>query len=889
MSRERYRLDEPADGGSTLKLLFDFSTVAVVVGAIVVLPWMFGGVYASSQLLLAGSAFVGIAVWLAMSNERPRTIPFMLVPLLLAVALGVVQLLPLARPLATRLSPRAVELWETSAPQGKSFAIAVGDPGTSSNTTLSVYPASTRRDLALLAVAVGVFYAGSQIVSRRKWHRLVFAVVAVNGALFAFFGIAQQLAWNGKLYGRVPLTEGGSPFAAFVNRNNAGGYLNLCFAAAIGFALYAFVERRRAKTTTSEFTPRHRSSLWSDSRHTVVRQLAGVNGQKTLALSMIVVIFAAVVCSLSRGAWLSMLVAGSVVGVTLAKTKRTTYVVWMLLAVGLGAVLVGWLGRTEAVTARWNSLEQQVVSPTDVRLSNWGDGLRASGDFWLLGSGLGTYRYIYRPYTDSAQTAWFYHAENQYIEALCEAGVVGLGLMLIALASVALASWQLLRSEAEPQRRICGIVGVYAVISQAVHACFDFGLYLPANMALFALLCGMVAGCATTTHTHLRRWGALIAPIELKHGLRTALASSVLCAMLVGMWELGEVNAVEVARRESRMTGSGADSSLLAASRNIEQLSRAVSLRPDDAEAQFHLAELWIHRYRLRSLEEFRTRSSDIHAALQWQLTSPLAVHRAALGYARDGRAIELENLRRADAVRTDLQHAARHLSQALRGSPVLARPRLRLAEIGPVVSPLVSDGDLLAHMEELAGGRFDLLREAGLAHLQAGRVDRGLADFRRVLELEPSQLNSLLRLASPFVGPEELVNSIAPRSPHQLIKLAGERFSGTGQEAMRLELLKRANELMKVDSPEQPDRLQLEGTIYALEAKQDKAIECLRQAVAGRPEMTAWRFELAALLKKQGDIEQAWEHARICSRREPDNEQFDALLEQLVRARVSH
>ena len=61
--------------------------------------------------------------------------------------------------------------------------------------------------------------------------------------------------------------------------------------------------------------------------------------------------------------------------------------------------------------------------------------------------------------------------------------------------------WRLLRSQDEFP---IALVGLFALSTQAIHACFDFGLYLPANMVLFALLCGAIASRAARLETRWR-------------------------------------------------------------------------------------------------------------------------------------------------------------------------------------------------------------------------------------------------------------------------------------------------------------------------------------------------------------------------------------------------
>ena len=63
---------------------------------------------------------------------------------------------------------------------------------------------------------------------------------------------------------------------------------------------------------------------------------------------------------------------------------------------------------------------------TNGRLAHWQDGWETSQQFLPLGSGLGTYGYVYLLHESSVRDEWFDHAHNQYLETLVDAGLPGL-------------------------------------------------------------------------------------------------------------------------------------------------------------------------------------------------------------------------------------------------------------------------------------------------------------------------------------------------------------------------------------------------------------------------------------------------------------------------------
>jgi O-antigen ligase len=911
-------------------MIREFFTVLPLLLTMSLLPWLFGGVHTSSQLLLVGSVIVALFVRVLVLPASVAGLPTALVPLVLAVLLGAAQLLPLGSYL-NQISPQAQQMWSDLVPVNGPLAVELGP--TKANSTISLYPWSTRHDLILLATAVAVFFLASQLFGQRKWQRILFLIIAANGAAFSFVGIAQQLVWDGRIYGKISLSQGGRPFAAFVNSNNGGGYLNLCMAAAIGFLLLVFSRanhsggyssghsdsdrpndapseaddsdspkrsrRRSGRRSRSSSRQSSRSSWLATTREAVTRELAEFDGKKLLSVVMVILIFTGLLCTVSRGTWLAMALSATGVVLILAANKRLSQAVGgVAVVILLGAGFVNWLGRTESIAQRWESFRAELTNPSDGRLGHWPTGLRAGSDYWLFGSGLGTYRYVYRPYA-AIDDVWFYHAENQYIEAFCEGGIVGLSLMLAAIGAMGIACRNLLRSPTR-ERRICGIVGVYALSSQVLQALFDFGLYLPANTILFALLCGVVAGANALPRGTVSRPVGRLLTFSRRPDLQAVFAGVLFFGLLLGLDDLRQGWATESSLKANPVEESFETDSVESVTEQIRQLSAATLATPGQADGELQLARLWVQRYRLRYLDLIRPQARPgVTDQELWSQTAPLVVHRSVYSYIAQGRTIELENIRRSEPVRADLKNAARALVRAIHACPLMPRAHLLLAEIAPVVSPdsLVDttlpqstssqtaksnqSRDLwFTPVRVLAGGNAQLLRECAVAQFQAGLLEDGLGALGHLVALQPAQLIESLRLATVYAGPELIVDRIAPKSPHKLVEAAGSDYFR--ESGMRETLLVRASDLLEEAVLDRADRSQLEGSIHQLSGRVEQAIESLQDAVVRRPEMTPWRYQLATLLNKHGDLEGARKQILICVNLEPGNEQFAALYRQL-------
>ncbi len=730
------KADGPPETGVSAACLL--AQVALIV-LLVVSPWLFGGVGANVQVWLSVGVLAALACWLvAASSGRAggSELPVALVPLILALGLGLFQLVPLERDAIARLSPAAAELRSALEPAEQSPDAFIGEQvgmrTAAQGQSLSLYPASTRRDLALLVLAVSVFVLGGLVFRTPRSQLWLCGAVAVNGAAVALFGLVQKLSWNGLLYWTVPLRQLGSPFGPFVNKNNAGGYLLLCLAGAAGITVWMFGGPRSAGSAPAAGLPaaRRRAGvawLWQV-RLRLLGFLAGLSGRKIAAWSLAGCIVAGILCSLSRSAAVATVGAFVVTAPAALLARRPAgWLPWLAAAAVAGVALVGWVGMSDSVEARFATL-LDASTFSENRILHWRDGLEAAGDFWLVGSGLGTYRYVYRPYQQHLDELWYYHAENQYLEALVETGVVGLGLMLAAIGLVGWACWRLLRDDPDPKAQAFAVAGIFALAGQAIHGLFDFALYIPANMILFALVCGAVSGRAA----ELGRRGQLPRPLALPRLLPppALLAVLLLAAGMLGVWETRRVAAVEAALKTADFKDRPKPVSSEELTEAVARLRHAVASREDDVLAQHALGTLQLHQL------------------------------------VRDHNWAEPERLRNEPLVRDHFTRVLGHLELARRACPLYPGVHMKLAELSLLAGGPHEDEIHLRRAERLAPSDPDLLFRCGLLHLQSGRDESAWDCWRRSLALTDRHVDDVLRLAAGRLSPAEIGEKVLPDLP---------------------------------------------------------------------------------------------------------------------------
>ena len=206
----------------------------VLLAALLAAPWPFGSVTPEPLWLLCATV-AALLLWRLVETllgqpDQPFHVPTAVAAPVGLLLIAAFQLLPREESLVPQM--------EHAVFAEMADAFADDDPGSG-----SVSPATTREQASLLFFAIAAFFLGAQWFSSAPSQLWLWRVLAVNGSVLGFFGIVQKVTWNGMLFWSVPLRLGETPFASFVNRNNAAGYLNLCLAAGLGWRMRS--EERR--------------------------------------------------------------------------------------------------------------------------------------------------------------------------------------------------------------------------------------------------------------------------------------------------------------------------------------------------------------------------------------------------------------------------------------------------------------------------------------------------------------------------------------------------------------------------------------------------------------------------------------------------------------------
>lgn len=864
----------------------------LLVGMAMGSAWAFGGTSAAAQWalqILASICSICALVTLMCAGGDARPLPLAILPLGGGLLLGAAQLVPLPLELHELLSPTE-NAWRSEL----SFPATAGQ-GEVPDQPLSLYPAATRNRMSLLLLGTLCFGAMGLVQSRATTVFMLF-VMTVGGAALAFFGLAQKLAWEGKLFWRFEIPAGAGPFASFVNKNNAAGFLLVCIAAAVGCIVW--ITHRHLGVLHAEARRRRQSGPHEGFGKRVIASLARLDAAALVVWGSLALMMTGLLASMSRGGLIAFAGASLVTLLTaLASRGRKSILAALVPAMLISACMLSLLGLNEAVASRTKTLfNREIIS--QARIPHWKDGVKAVPDFWTVGSGLGTYRFVYPPYQQRLDDAWYLHAENQFLETAVEAGVPGLALLGLMILLVGRAAWYLVRRALTPEGYALGYAGVFGLTSQVIHAIADFATFIPAVTVLFAVLCGMVCSEAAATAAVSHRRGRLLTLT----GSRMASAAYLSSLLVLCVFGIAETGCAAMAESSAlpRIESQQSPPTEALVDQQIAHLQQSLRWKPDDAELQLQMANAYLLQTRLAILEELENSLRDAQQiddippetrAALWPRTKMSVLHARVWDLLRAGHLHELDSLRSAPALRTCLMAAYQHLLLSRRYCPLLPRTHLRLAEVGFVGNSPDWDQRDVDRARWLAPADSRVQFSCGLLDLHAGRIDAAAASWKRALTLNRTHLRSIMAAAPSRMTytARQFVERVLPDDPLYLIEL-GQRYRPRGDEAAGLvrALGQRATELIAERAASDWERAYVLG--YGADfSGADGAIEHLSRAVDLRPDDVRTRLDLTELLMAEGRFDEALSHARQLEMFSSDDPRFVALQERIIDARREH
>jgi O-antigen ligase len=337
----------------------------------------------------------------------------------------------------------------------------------------TAYRHATYNQVLLYAAYGMLAFVVSQTLRRSSQFELMANLFTAYGGVVAAFAVLQGMAPNGKLYWIWGLEQGGSIYGPYVNHNHYAGLMEMLTPFPLVLAATRFTD-----------------------------------GNRKLAVAGVAALMAgSIFLSGSRGGMAAFAAQMVVLGVLLVRKRNGSWKQPLMLAGFLAAVIVFlvWIGGNE-LTRRLISIHSEAREEISggVRLGIDRDGLRMFLKKPILGWGLGTFPTVYPEFRSFYTTFFVNQAHNDYLQLLVETGLVGFSIAVWFLAltfrqaATKLNNWTETASGAMTVAALLGCVGIL------VHSCLDFNLQIPANAAIFYVLC-VIAASAPLQESQRRR------------------------------------------------------------------------------------------------------------------------------------------------------------------------------------------------------------------------------------------------------------------------------------------------------------------------------------------------------------------------------------------------
>ncbi len=860
---------------------------------IIIAPWWIASVNMTAQFALLGLGVCGIAMWwfvLVFGRRRHHLFPYLAFPVILGLILVGCQMLPLHDVVQQAVARHQSDLYAGYA------SPAPGELFVDSETSRLESPTRTTMDLDgsirtfnLLMLALICMMLGAHFFSSRRGLILLPLIATLNGVVISFFGIVQKLKFDGRLFWFIELRYGGVPFGPFVNRNNAAGFLLICFGCSLMLIYLAFTTGSRPggrprPIITDEYP------IWRRLGLHLALFFSELNGRKLAAILASVIILAGIVGTLSRGGTVALLLGYAAVFAFVVTTRKSRSLVILFLASGLLAIaLIGWLGMSASVAERLDTLSDTDILSNETRVQHWLQTAPAIGDFVPLGSGAGSYVHVHRLYRVDSEERIFYHAENQYFQTLVETGWLGFLLLASAIVLVLLSIRFLAVRGNSPRSSAVVVLALFVITSQSVAALFDFGLYIPANAVMMATICGFIVGQAHALADRLKK--KFVFRFNLSHLVTLLLLLAIFSAGLFSTLTAYRLARCDRAMGETAVRDTYRTLPLSQTNQRIDALLAAVASQPT-ADGFARLGELWIHRFRLRLFQALTAtlptgQSSNPEVLDQyWTSTSIDRLHDMVFRARQANDPDRVQQLQQDPLVRENLLKAIFYLKQSRQRSPLQPNIHLLLGQLH-CLSPLPeADQYHLARARELAPANSLIWFVSGLLELQAGRVDLAKSTLRRCLQISPRFYKQVVQATWPILSPEQIFRDILPESPVLLFDFAKTRLDTESTKALKSEVFARVEQILDEGRNEDRKSLEIKAEVQISLGKIDAAIKTKRLTTQLYPQIAGYRFQLAELLMQNGQLDLAWEEIRWLMNRYESKVRYRQLYQKIQKLR---
>lgn len=748
--------------------------------------------------------------------------------------------------------------------------------------TASLTPHLTMGGLAMVCVFVMFFFIVLQRCRKRADIERMMKGMALSGVFMAALGIVQYFINNGRFLwfmshpSRDTLT---SLKATFANENHFAHFLALT----IGPLLWWLV-KVHAEYKNNEDEP----------KQPVFGAKAGysvpMSQMQVLLCIAIGLVFVAGLMTYSKGGLIVLTIAAMIsVGLfVLQKRVGRAAVIIVCTAAAIASLAVFFMGK-DILVREMESL--QTVSadswdPNQGRRKIWTAVLSAVPDFAILGSGVGSHRYVYPTYFSAESSVQYTHAESGFLNLLLETGGPGLGLLLVGIGLTFYWLFKAITAEDE-DIKFLAVPLVASLTISLIHAVFDFNWYIPANLCVTLI---MVALCA-------RLWDLAENNGQGRHRYRVNKATwgvLTIAALMVSAFSIGhhigpsqalpswhEFRAWSLAARRGgpgrrRELGKVDAMDPETINHMIELLDETIKYNPNHGRAHVRLASMCMRQFEL--LQANSENSMSLAQIRDAALTAGFQSHEEMTAWVDR---VVGEN-------RVYLDRILKHSKEGIRLTPTEGNAYLYLAEVA-FLDKTIAESEFALMEQAYAVRPYDAAVQFSFGRHQLMAGDRTAAEtlWKDAFQRGNSVRKRIIAAVGFQATPQQIIDLFQPgleglRDLFEYYRRRGftEQMNYVGPKLV-VELEKQA----KIMSGETASKLWFDAQfVHATLGKAEEAAAAAKNAVMVSPTNFDYHYACGLRMRDCKRFEEAAKEFRWCASRRPSDLKLSKIVSEMKR-----
>lgn len=441
----------------------------------------------------------------------------------------------------------------------------------------TVYPYATRvYFFEILSYMLAFLLIVNTFKTRRQVNRLLFSMISIGIAL-AVYGIIQKLASATKVFWFREAPEALNFYSSHLNSNSFANYINMVVFLTLG-AFLAYSSHLDKKRRFYRFDI-----------------FEGWNG---LFLFSIIMMAASLFHTFSQGAIVSFLMTGCLfyyISFTKGISNRRALIVILISSAALVIVALFLIWGKGGSNYLYELLQRFKNPDTYIlRISTWSRALNLVKRNPFLGTGLGTFIYIFPKYKPNYRFL-FAHCDSDYLELLTETGFVGFAIFLLGMSVFLKRYLALLNLRDDPYVKGVGYGCLMAAFSESIHSSIDSTMHIGADALLFSFILsiGLVA-----IHNRIASNGDEVCLFKTSVFIITKRSKKIylfLISSLVFLFLISNVISIGIADIFTYFGEKG---------KNIEYIKMAVKLEPSSSEYHGLLGDMMLSAFQAKKKDK---------------------------------------------------------------------------------------------------------------------------------------------------------------------------------------------------------------------------------------------------------------------------------------------